>query len=218
MAVSVLLVDEHQLIRQALRAVLESQPGIAVVGEARAGEEVLTLVGSLLPQILLIDVKTLPPHTLELLRQVSRQHPNTRIILLARLADESAVLAALRQGAAGYVLKESSAAVLLLAVQHVAAGRLFLDPVLAHRAIEAYLAQTEAASADRYQTLTPREREVLHLVLAGHGTRAIAERLYLSPRTVESHRAALMRKLGLQTQTDLVRYAIKRRLLSLEGP
>ncbi len=131
-------------------------------------------------------------------------------------AAEAYVLEALRNGAAGYVLKDASAADLVRAVREAVAGRHYLSPPLSELAIEAYLQKAQEATLDLYETLTTREREVLQLAAEGHSNPEIAERLVISPRTVETHRANLMRKLGLQSQADLIRYALQRRIITLE--
>jgi DNA-binding NarL/FixJ family response regulator len=153
---------------------------------------------------------------LEVTRQVTKRTLQTRIIILSMHANEAYVREALRNGAAGYVLKESSAADLVQAVHEAIAGRRYLSPPLSERAIDAYVQKAEAATLDVYDTLTPREREVLHLVAEGNTTGTIASRLFISPRTVETHRTNLMRKLSLRTSAELVRYALQRGLLPLE--
>jgi DNA-binding NarL/FixJ family response regulator len=131
--------------------------------------------------------------------------------------NEAYVLEALRNGAAAYVLKESSAADLVQAVREVVAGRRYLSPPLSERAIEAYIQRAKETTLDPYETLTNREREVLHLAAEGHTNVEIGTRLSISPRTVETHRANMMRKLGLHTQTDLIRYALRRGILPPEN-
>ena len=131
-------------------------------------------------------------------------------------ANESYVLAALRNGAGAYVLKEASSSEIVQAVREVVAGRRYLSPPLSQYALDAYIQKTKGAPLDLYETLTTREREVLHLAAQGETTPAIAARLGVSPRTVETHRTNLMRKLGLRSQTDLIRYALRRGILPSE--
>jgi DNA-binding NarL/FixJ family response regulator len=154
---------------------------------------------------------------LEVTRQVGRRSPDTRVILLSMHANEAYVLEALRNGATAYVLKDCTAAELVSAVREVQAGRRYLSPPLSERAIESYLQKAEAATLDIYNTLTAREREVLQLAAEGHSNSDISSRLFISPRTVEIHRANLMRKLGLRNQTDLIRFALRRGIVPLEG-
>ena len=131
-------------------------------------------------------------------------------------ANEAYVLEALRAGAAAYVLKESTSTELVRAIHEAAAGRRYVSPPLSERAIETYVQKAKEATLDPYETLTNREREVLHLAVEGHTNAKIAARLFISPRTVETHRANLMRKLGLRTQIDLIRYALQRGILPMD--
>jgi DNA-binding NarL/FixJ family response regulator len=210
---SIMLADDHPVVRQGLRAMLEAEPDFTIVGEAADGLEVVGLVERLRPNVLLLDLM-LPGLTgLEVTRQIRQRCPQTRVVILSVHANEAYVLEALRNGAAGYVLKEAKAADLVQAVREVSAGRRYLSPPLSEQAIEAYVQKARAAPVDPYDTLTTREREVLHLAAAGNSNPEIADRLGISPRTVETHRASLMRKLGLQNRTDLVRYALKRGIL-----
>jgi DNA-binding NarL/FixJ family response regulator len=154
---------------------------------------------------------------LEVTRQVHERFPQTRIVVLSMHASEPYVMEALRNGASGYVLKESSAADLIQAVREVMAGRHYLSQPLSDRAIQAYAERGQsAASLDPYETLTAREREVLHLAAEGYSSTEMAAKLGISPRTVETHRAHLMRKLNLQNQSELIRYALRRGLLPPE--
>jgi len=153
---------------------------------------------------------------LEVTRQVSRRLPHTRVIVLSTYANETYMLEALRNGAAGYVLKDADSSELVLAVRDVAAGRRYLSASLSERLIAIQSQQARAGVVDLYETLTTREREVLHLTAEGRTNAEIAAALGISPRTVETHRAHLMQKLGLRTQTDLIRYALHRGILPME--
>jgi two-component system response regulator NreC len=211
------LADDHHLVRQGLRALLETEPTLRVVGEAGDGLEAVRLVADLQPHVMILDLMMPGLGGLGAIREVTRRAPGTRVVILSMHANEAYVLDALRSGAAGYVLKEASAAELVEAVREVAAGRPYLSRSLSRRAIEAYADKARAAPADAYEALTPREREVLQLTAEGHTSAAVAARLGLSPRTVETHRANLMRKLGLHGQADLIRFAIQRGLLPIEA-
>jgi two-component system response regulator NreC len=213
---SIVLADDHQVVRQGLRALLEAEPDFSLVGEAGDGLETAQLIERLEPDVLIIDLMMPNLNGLEVTRQVSQRWPRTRVVILSMHANEAYVLEALRNGAAGYVLKDSSAADLVKAVREVVAGRRYLSPPLSERAIEAYLHKAQSAELDPYETLTTREREVLHLAAEGHSNAEIAARLSISPRTAETHRANMMRKLNLHTQTDLIRYALRRGILPME--
>jgi DNA-binding NarL/FixJ family response regulator len=214
--VTLLLADDHHLVRQGLRALLEAEPDFRLVGEAGDGLEAVRLVESFQPNVLVVDLMMPGLNGLEVTRQVKKRFPRTSVIILSMHVSEGYVLEALRNGAGGYVLKDSTAADLVQAVREVVAGRRYFSPPLSENAIEAYLEKTQNATLDLYETLTTREREILQLTAEGHTSASIAARLSISPRTVEAHRANLMRKLNLQNQTDLIRFALRRGILSLE--
>ncbi|MBL8172938.1 MAG: response regulator transcription factor, partial [Acidobacteria bacterium] len=187
-----------------------------LVGEAGDGLEAVRLAERLKPDVLITDVMMPGLNGLEVARQVSKSLPRTRIIILSMYTNDAYVFEALKNGALGYVLKDSQAADLIQAVREVAAGRRYLSPPLSERALELYMRQVESVPEDPYELLTDREREVLQLVAEGRTSAEIAERLFISPRTAEGHRANLMRKLNLQTQADLIRFAVKRGIVPLD--
>jgi two-component system, NarL family, response regulator NreC len=213
---TLVLADDHPVVRQGLRALLEAEPGFHIVGEADDGVAAAQLAERLKPDVLLVDVMMPGLNGLEVTRQVRQRCPWTRVIVLSMHANEAYVLEALRHGAAGYVLKESSTAELVQAVRTVVAGRRHLSPPLSERAIEAYAQKAAPSPLDIYETLTTREREVLQMAAEGRRNSEIAARLAISPRTAETHRTHLMRKLGLHNQADLIRYALRRGLVPLE--
>lgn len=215
--IRIVLADDHPVVRHGVRGLLQAEPGFVVVGEATDGLETVQLVEKLQPEVLVVDLMIPGVNGLEVIRQVRQRLPLIRIVVLSMHANEPYVLEALRNGAAGYVLKDSSAGDLVLAVRQVLAGQRYLSPPLSERAVEAYLQRSRETSFDPYDALTEREREVLHLAAEGLSNPDVAARLSISPRTVETHRANLMRKLGLKTQTDLIRYALKRGILPMEG-
>jgi DNA-binding NarL/FixJ family response regulator len=212
---TVLLADDHAVVRQGVRAVLEATSEFAVVGEVADGLQVPDVVERLRPKVLVLDLMMPGLNGLEITRQVRHRCPQTRVVILSMHADEAYVVEALRNGAAGYVLKEASTTEVAQAVREVAAGRRYLSQPLSERAIEVYAEKAQAAPLDLYETLTTREREVLQLAAEGHSSTEMAARLGISPRTADTHRANLMRKLGLQSQTELVRYALRRGILPL---
>jgi len=215
MPTRIVVADDHQIVRQGLRAALEAAGDCSVVAEAGTGLEVPALVERLRPDVLILDLMMPGLNGLEVTRQVHRKHPGIKIVILSMHGTEAYVLEALRSGAAAYVLKSGSSAELLAAVRAVMTGARYLSPPLSERAIEAY-AQLAQGGTDPYDTLTTREREVLQLAAEGVASQAIAARLGISPRTVETHRANLMRKLGIAGQTELIRYAIRRGILPAE--
>lgn len=213
MSVTILLADDHQLLRDALRLLLETQSDLRVIAETGDGLEAAALVEKHQPEVLIVDMMMPGLLGLEVARRAKRVSPATRVIVLSMYDTESYVVESLQAGVAGYVLKKSSAQELVFAIRQVLAGNLYLSPSLNQRAIQAYMQRSrESRLADPLETLTGREREIFRLAADGLSNPQIAERLSLSPRTVEMHRGNLMKKLGLKTQTELVKYAMKRDL------
>jgi two-component system, NarL family, response regulator NreC len=214
--ITIILADDHHIVRQGVRALLESEPGFTVVGEASDGLKAINLISTLKPRILLADLMMPGLNGLEVTRQAGKVSPQTRVIILSMYLNEPYVIEALQNGAFGYVLKECNVSDLIHAIREVASGRHYLSPPLSERAIEVYLEKTRDGTLDPYDTLTSREKEVLQLAVEGLSNADIAVRLFISPRTAETHRANMMRKLSLHTQTDLIKYALKKGLLSTE--
>jgi two-component system, NarL family, response regulator NreC len=213
---NILLADDHHIVRQGVRVLLESDSRFRLVGEAADGIEAVRLTERLKPDVLITDVMMPGLNGLEVTRQVAKSFPKTRVIILSMYTNDAYVLEALKNGASGYVLKDSQASDLIQAVLEVAAGRRYLSPPLSERAVDLYAKKVEDTPGDAYEMLTTREREVLQLVAEGRTSGEIAERLFISPRTAEGHRANVMRKLGLQNQADLIRFALKRGILPMD--
>jgi len=210
------LADDHSVVRRGLRALLEAEPSFTVIGEAGDGLEAAELVERLQPDVLVLDLMMPSLNGLEVTRRIKRRSPHTRVVILSMYADEAYVVEALRAGAEAYVLKESTADELVQAIHEAAAGRRYLSSPLSQRAIQSYVEKAEAALLDPYETLTSREREVFQLAAEGHANAEIAARFSISSRTVETHRTHLMRKLGLRTQADLIRYALRKGILPMD--
>jgi DNA-binding NarL/FixJ family response regulator len=213
---TIVIAEGQHLVRQGLRALLSGQADLETVGEATDGLEAVCLVETLRPDVLLVDVMIGGINGLEVARQVSKRCPRTATIVLSMYDNESYVAEAFRGGARGFLLKDSTSEELFRAIREAAAGRHYLSSSLSEQVIEGYLKGPEAARGDSYDRLTAREREVLHLAAQGHTSAEIAERLFISRRTVEIHRANLRRKLGLHNQTQLLRYAFQRGILPPE--
>jgi two-component system response regulator NreC len=213
----IVLADDHHVVRGGLRALLEGELTCQVVGEAGSGPEAVSLVERLQPDLLVLDLMMPGFSGLEVVRQVRQSAPQTRIVILSMHADESYVREALRVGVTAYVLKESLSTDFLFALQQAAHGRRYLSPPLSERALEAYAHQTSDTALDLYETLTTREREILYMAAQGLTSAEIAERLMIGVRTVDTHRASMMRKLGLHTPLDLIRYAVRRGIVTLDG-
>jgi DNA-binding NarL/FixJ family response regulator len=215
---TIVLADDHRVVRDGLRALLRAEPDLSVVGEAADGLEVLVLVERLRPTVLVVDVVIPGLSGLDVTREVRRRCPDTRTVILSMYANEAYVLEALTNGAYGYVVKDASASDFLRAVREAAAGRRYLSPPLSEALVEDYARRRRGAPVDLYDTLTPRERAVLHLAGEGCTNAEIGARLSISGRTAETHRANLMRKLGLRGHTDMVRYTISRGILPPDRP
>src|SRR2546428_607007 len=216
MPITILLAHRYPLVREGLKAVFERHTDIDVIGETDSGLEAVTWVARLHPDVLITDVMMPGLSGLEVTRQVRQRRPRTRVIMLSASVNVTHVREAMRYGAAGYLLQEVSGNELVQAVREVVAGRPYLSPVLAERlrTLQGQRASTEVL--DPYETLTTREREVLHLAAEGRTYAETAAALGISPRTVETHRIHLMQKLGLRTQTELIRYALHRGILPME--
>jgi DNA-binding NarL/FixJ family response regulator len=217
MTVTVLLADDHPIVRQGIRHLLEAEPDIKVLEEATDGLETVQLVEKLKPTVLIVDMMMPGLNGLEVLRQVKKRSPGTISIVLSMQSADAYVIEALKSGASGYILKDSGPSELVNAVRQVIQGQRFLSPKLSERLINAFIQTSDNTVLDAYETLTDREREVLQLVAEGQTTPEIARRLAISPRTAELHRARMMSKLGLRNQTDLIRYALKRGILPLDS-
>ncbi len=221
--VTIVLADDHAIVRQGLRTLLESDPQFEVVGEAADGREAIELVKRRKPTVLIADLMMPGLNGLEITRKVFRLKSNTRVIVLSMYRDEAYVLEALRNGAVGYVAKESSGAELFQAIRKTVAGRRYLSPIISEAAMDSYsakgtiLQKAQAGLPDPYDTLTARERKVLQLIVEGATDRDMGARLKIGSRAVETHRAALMRKLGLNTRRQLIRYVLQRGIVPRRG-
>lgn len=212
--ITILLADDHQIVRQGLRNLLESEPDFSVIGEASDGLEAVRTAEQLKPDVLITDMMMGGINGIEVTRQIATLSPGTRVVILSMYHTEGYVIESLRAGAKGYVLKESSSEDLVRAVRASAAGHRYLAPPLSEEAIDAYIQRANSAnSLDSYDTLTTREREVLQLAAQNLTNAQIAERLFISRRTVEIHRANMMHKLGLRNSTQLVHYVLERGIL-----
>jgi two-component system, NarL family, response regulator NreC len=217
--VTVVIADDHPIVRKGLRAVLESESDFEVVGEAEDGLQAMEITERLKPDVLVADVMMPGLSGLEVARQVVQRLPRTRVVLLSMHDNEPYVLEGLRNGALGYVVKATSTDHIADALRTVMQGHRYLSPPITERAIQFYIEQTSQPLQllDRYALLTNREREVFHLAAEGLTNPEIGEKLHISPRTAETHRTNLMRKLALNSQTDLMKYAIERGVIRVDS-
>lgn len=221
--VRVLLADDHDILRQGLKMLLSLQEDIEVVGEARTGREAIALTRSLQPHVIVLDISMPDIDGLEACVRIREQTPATNVLMLTMHESEEYFLRSLRAGAAGYLVKKAAPQDLHMALISIAQGGAYLYPGLARSLIRAYtnapaspLPGQSAQVAEALRVLSPRELEVLTLVAEGHTNQEIADRLVLSIKTVQAHRANVMEKLGLDNITQLVRFAIRYGLLPLD--
>ena len=214
--IRIVLADDHEVVRKGLRALLEAVADFDVVGEASDGLQAAELTKQLQPDALVLDLMMPGLGGLDVTLQVGKHAPKTRVVILSMHATEAYLVEALRNGASAYVIKGASAENLVFAVREAVAGRRYLSPPFSNETIEAYLAKAAEATKDPYETLTPREREVFHLAAEGLSASEIAARLAISPRTAETHRANVLRKLNLRGQTEVIRFALERGIVGLE--
>jgi two-component system, NarL family, response regulator NreC len=207
--INIILADDHQVVRKGLKALLSVEHDFNIVGEAGDGLETVKMVEQLQPDVLILDLMMAGINGLEVTRQLNKKNPKTAIVILSMHSNEAYVLEALRSGARAYILKESPPEELVRAIREVSSGRRYLSSPLTERAIEAYTQRTEVKPMDPYDQLTTREREILQLTAQGRTNSEIATRLYISPRTVETHRTNLMRKLDLHNHAQLIQFAIQ---------
>jgi len=209
----IVLADDQNVVREAIKCLLEIQPDFEVVGETADGLSVVPLVDRLKPEVLIVDVAMPGLYGLEITRQVRERSPKTAVIVLSRYVNEWYVTEALRNGASGYVVKQAQPDELMRAVRMVVQGHRYLSSPLSPEDVQSWLLQAERLTGDSYETLTAREREVLQLVVEGYSSARIARRLSISVRTAEAHRANVMRKLRLKNYSALIKYALARGVL-----
>ena len=208
--VRVLIVDDHAVVRSGIRLLLEKEPDIEPVGEAGTGREAVFQARALKPDVILMDV-VMPDQTgLEVLPTLLHEQPGVKVMLLSMQDDPRYVREAFEAGASGYVLKEAADADVVAAIREVAAGGHYVHPELGARLVAAESRERRRAEED---PLSDREHEVLRLLALGHTNQEIAQQLYISVRTAETHRAHIMQKLRLSTRAELVRYALDQGLL-----
>ena len=214
--IRVLIVDDHGIVRAGIRSLLEDQADIEVVGEAGSGWKAIELAIRLQPDVVLMDIAMGDLSGLEATQEIRERAPDVNVLALTMHDREEYFFAMLRAGALGYVLKESEPDELLAGIRAVHRGEAFLSPAVTKAVLEDYLIQRTDQAQPRFDNLTLREQEVLRLAAEGKTTREIADMLHLSVKTIEKHRSSMMRKLGLQSLPDLIKYAIRKGLIEVE--
>ena len=212
--IRVLLADDHTILRAGLRMMLNAQPDIEVVGEASDGRQAINEAQRLTPEVILMDITMPECNGIEATRQVKRLLPDVRVLVLTMHENEEYLFQVLRAGASGYMLKEAADTELISAIRVVSSGRFYLSPSAQTMMVSDYLQRVRTGEErDSYGALTEREREILKLVAEGYTNNQIAERLFISPKTVDTHRTHIMDKLNLHSRAELVKYAMRRGLL-----
>jgi len=216
MNTKILLVDDHKILRDGLRSLLESQKNLDVVGEADGGLEAVRLAQKLAPDLIIMDVTMHDLNGIDATRQILKNQPAIKVIALSMRSDRRMVDEMLRAGAAGYVVKESAFKDLTLAIKAVMKGDVYLSSVVTRAVVEEIKQSPSAENNSAFTVLTAREREVLQLMAEGQTTKQIAGKLFISTKTVETHRRQIMDKLRLFSVADLTKYALREGLIALE--
>ncbi len=213
--IRVLLADDHTILRDGIRALLVDQADIEVIGEAEDGLSTVKMVGKLKPDVVIMDIAMPLLNGLEATRQIQRDHPQVKVLILTMHDNEEYIRQVLAAGALGYVLKDAAAHDLLGAIRAVHRGEAVLSPAITRLVIEDYLRWGDIRPADTSNGLTPREREILQLIAEGYTNKEIAEILSLSVKTIQSHRGNLMSKLDLHDRGELIKYAIQKKIIDI---
>ena len=212
--ISVLIAEDHAVVREGIRMILDAQADVEVVGEARDGEEAVRLAKQLHPDVVVMDISMPRMNGVEATQEIKRSLPDTQVLILTMHEEESYVFQLLRLGAAGYVLKRAAVTDLVEAVRAAARGEAFLYPAVARSVVQDYLDRMRTGEGTgRYDGLTDREREILVLIAEGLTNSQIVDRLFISVKTVQTHRAHIMEKLDLHDRSLLVRYAVRKGLI-----
>ncbi len=212
--IKVLLVDDHAIMRDGIRALLSLHDDIEIVGEASEGNEAVEKTRELAPDVIVMDIAMPGMDGLEATRRITKQNPKAKVLVLTQYDNKEYILSAIKAGSAGYVPKRALGSELVSAIRAVYHGDSFLYPSAATALVEDY--RQQAQTGDAYDQLTPREREILKLIAEGHTSREIANMLFISLKTVLGHRTRIMGKLDLHNRTELIRYAMRKGIVGID--
>jgi DNA-binding NarL/FixJ family response regulator len=217
MSIRIIIADDHQIVRQGLRTLLEKEPDMEVVAEAEDGRRTLNLAREMVPHVIVMDVEMPDLNGIEATMQIMAELPQIKVIALSMYSDRRFVTNMLKAGACGYLLKDCAFEELVQAIRLAMSNRIYLSPGIADVVVKDYVNHTPTPTPSVFSVLTPREREVLQLLSEGKRTTQIAELLHISIKTVETHRMQIMHKLGMRSVAELTKYAIREGLTSLES-
>jgi two-component system response regulator NreC len=215
--IKVLIADDHTILRQGIKALLDNQAGIEVIGEAKDGREALALVERLLPDVILMDIGMPGLNGLEATRRIKKKFPGIKVLVLTMYTNEEYVFQILNAGANGYLVKETAFQDLISAIKAVYRDEAFMSPSISKKVINRYTQGVCKTNDTTCDILTTREREILQLIAEGSSSKKIAEALFISPKTVETHRTHIMDKLNIHNRTDLVKYAIRTGIVDIDS-
>jgi DNA-binding NarL/FixJ family response regulator len=216
MSIKVVLADDHAIVRDGLKALLEAKPGISVVGDASDGRQVLSQVNELQPDVVVMDILMPELNGIEATKKILESSPQVRVIILSMLGTADHVFRALQAGVRGFLLKESAGREVVDAVEAVYSGDMYFSRPITNTLVNDYMQMRQETDADTIEKLSLRENEILCLVVEGKTSAEIGRDLHLSPKTVESYRSRIMQKLGVSDLSELIKYAIKHGLISLD--
>lgn len=213
--IRILLADDHTIMRNGLRLLLERQPGFQVIGEAADGRETVEMTDTMRPDVVVLDIAMPNLNGIEAARQIAAKLPGIAVVILSMHSDESYVLRALKAGARAYLLKDSAESDLISAIKAVTEGKAFFSPAISKMLVDDYVRRLQERGVDdSYEVLTTREREILQLVAEGKSNKDVANLLSLSLYTVETHRGNIMQKLNLHSVPELILYAVRKGVIS----
>lgn len=214
--IKVLVADDHTILRQGIKALLDNQEGIEVVGEAKDGREAIKTIEEVFPDVILMDIAMPGLNGLEATRRIKKKFPKIKVVVLTMHANEEYIFQILKAGADGYLVKETAFQDLISAINAVCKGEAFMSPSISKTVIHNYMQRAKGEEKAGCDTLTTREREILQLVAEGNSNKKIAEALFISPKTVETHRTHIMDKLNIHDRAGLIKYAIRKGIANLD--
>jgi two-component system response regulator NreC len=214
--IKVLVADDHTILRQGIKSLLANEEEIEVIGEAKDGREALTIIEETLPDVILMDIAMPGLNGLEATRRIKKKFPRMKVLVLTMYTNEEYIFQILNAGANGYLVKETAFQDLISAIKAVYKNEAFMSPSISKKVINSYIKRAQNDEEVTCEVLTTREREILQLIAEGNSSKKIAELLFISPKTVETHRTHIMDKLNIHNRTGLVKYAIRKGIVDVD--